>query len=119
MLLTDLQEVEAICGKHGKRSEHHFCAVSLSFQHLVALLESGRLIAEAFSISSACQSRVSGDTVPTSLELIFPDESRFSQKNWGRFLFKLLLQLTLCFFHGLSYLGLVLNIQYSIFAFVF
>ena len=55
------------------------------FQHLVALLESGRLIAEAFSISSACQSRVSGDTVPTSLELIFADESRFSQRDWGRF----------------------------------
>ena len=55
------------------------------FQHLVALLESGRLIAEAFSISSACQSRVSGDTVLTSLELIFADESRFSQRHWGRF----------------------------------
>ena len=70
------------------------------FEHLVALLESGRLIAEAFSISSACQSRVSGDTVPTSLELIFADESRFSQR-YGDFLHKLLLQLMLCFFHGL------------------
>ena len=57
------------------------------FQHLVALLESGRLIAEAFSISSACQSRVSGDTVPTSLELIFADESRFSQRDWENLFF--------------------------------
>ena len=88
------------------------------FQHLVALLESGRLIAEAFSISSACQSRVSGDTVPTSLELIFADESRFFRDIEGD-LHKLLFQLTLCFIHELSYVGLVLNVQLSIFAFVF
>ena len=101
VLLTDLQEVQAICGKHGKRREHHFCAVSLSFSASRCTSRKWTThrwgIFNFFGMSITCL----GWHRPNIFGANFCGWVEIFSERLREILHILLLQLKLCFFHGL------------------